>query len=159
MAINEAALDIVRAIERDHIRATAAESKSREDSLVAHIASLQAQLKAAENISRSESIVVDSHSAVSSRTCDKEPSCLTKHLEMHNIPTSFSATRFECGCPTGQMPLPESSHSSEDDPLEVLGRLVESNLGRQVNLLALQILPHLLEHLVVYAKKYVPSYP
>ncbi len=139
--MSEADFDVVRAIERDHFRTVAAETRAREEALSAHIANLQDQLKTAEKISsRSEYSAVDAGAlefkcARSCHDCDGRPCLLTPHLEPINLRANFSATRFEYGSPAQIIPQ-ESSHVNmpDDDPLEVLGRLVEAKLGRQVDL-------------------------
>ena len=141
--MSETDFDVLRAIERDHIRTVAAETKAREDALAAHIASLQDQLRTAESYSSSH--VVECTAEVGASNFKSAPSSqqlcfLTPHLEPLNIGATLSATRFEYGNPVQSIPQ-ESSHLNmpDDDPLEVLGRLVESKLGRQVDLFALKI--------------------
>jgi hypothetical protein len=134
--MSEDELNLVRAIERNHVRVIAAESKAREEAHAAHIAILQDQLRDAENCSASLKSIVNLCSVTSSSAFEGL-SYKTPHLEAHKIETCCSETLFEHGSPSlGQIESQEWRHPNthDDDPLEVLGRLVESTLGRQVNL-------------------------
>jgi hypothetical protein len=135
--MSEADFDVVRAIERDHLRTVAAETRAREEALSAHIANLQDQLQTAEKISEYSAVdagALEFKCARSCHDCDGRPYLLTPHLEPINVGANFSGTRFEYGSPAQIIPQ-ESSHVNmpDDDPLEVLGRLVEAKLGRQVD--------------------------
>ena len=141
--MSDAAFDVVRAIERDHIRAVAVETKAREEAMAAHIANLQHQLKTAQKLSSScsdqSTVLAEASNFVrdpaSNNCCDKKSSVMTPHLEpLNKGETFFPPVRIEYGSPT-QPASQESSHLTDDDPFEALGRLVESKLGRQVILL------------------------